>query len=142
MFTVIAADISGRHKIDAGYYMVCAAVSLEITPTSIEKINEINTEAFLIQKSPELSDVVGMIEKTAEKIKKKGPLIIERGDLFNLDETLSKSMFTREIRYQESIGDRKAIEFAHHVSLSTRNLLLRETGIDIKLPENEETDEQ
>ena len=142
MFTVIAADISGRHKIDAGYYMVCAAVSLEITPTSIEKINEINTEAFLIQKPPELSDVVGMIEKTAEKIKKKGPLIIERGDLFNLDETLSKSMFTREIRYQESIGDRKAIEFAHHVSLSTRNLLLRETGIDIKLPENEETDEQ
>ena len=86
----------------------------------------------------ELSDVVGMIEKTAEKIRKKGPLIIERGDLFNLDETLSKSMFTREIRYQESIGDRKAIEFAHHVSLSTRNLLLRETGIDIRIPENEE----
>ena len=139
MFTVIAADISGRHKIDAGYYMVCAAVSLEITPTSIEKINEINTEAFLMQKSPELSDVVGMIEKTAEKIKKKGPVVIERGDLFNMDETLSKSMFTREIRYQESIGDRKAIEFAHHVSLSTRNLLLRETGIDIRLPENEET---
>ena len=139
MFTVIAADISGRHKIDAGYYMVCAAVSLEITPTSIEKINEINTEAFLMQKSPELSDVVGMIEKTAEKIKKKGPVVIERGDLFNMDETLSKSMFTREIRYLESIGDRKAIEFAHHVSLSTRNLLLRETGIDIRLPENEET---
>ena len=142
MFTVIAADISGRHKIDAGYYMVCAAVSLEITPTSVEKINEINTEAFLMQKSPELADVVGMIEKTVEKIKKKGPVVIERGDLFNMDETLSKSMFTREIRYLESIGDRKAIEFAHHVSLSTRNLLLRETGIDIRLSENEETDDQ
>ena len=142
MFTVIAADISGRHKIDAGYYMVCAAVSMEITPASIEKINEINTEAFLMQKPPELSDVVGMIEKTAEKIRKKGPLIIERGDLFNLDETLSKSIFTREIRYQESIGDRKAIEFAHHVSLSTRNLLLRETGIDIRLPEKEEMSDQ
>ena len=142
MFTVIAADISGRHKINAGYYMVCAAVSMEITPTSIEKINEINTEAFLMTKPPELVDIVSMIEKTAEKIKKKGPLIVERGDLFNLDETLSKSIFTREIRYQESIGDRKAIEFAHHVSLSTRNLLLRETGISIWLPEKEETSGQ
>jgi len=142
MFTVIATDISGRHKIDAGYYMVCAAVSMEMTPTSIEKINEINTEAFLMTKSPELVDIVGMIEKTAEKIKKKGILVIERGDLFNLDEALSKSIFTREIRYQESIGDRKAIEFAHHVSLSTRNLLLRETGMDIRLPEIEETNAQ
>ena len=138
MFTVIAADISGRHKIDAGYYMVCAAVSMEITPTSIEKINEINTEAFLLQKPPELPDIVEIIEKTAEKIKKKGPLIVERGDLFNLDENLSKSIFTREIRYQESIGDRKAVEFAHHVSLSTRNLLLRETGIDIWIHERNE----
>jgi len=131
MFTVIAADISGRHRIDAGYYMVCAAVSLEITPVSIEKVNEINTDAFLFNKPPELPDIVKIIETTAAKIKKKGPLIIERGDLFNLDENLSKAVFLQEIRYQESIGERKAIELAHHVSLCTRNLLLREMGMNI-----------
>lgn len=135
MFTVIAVDISGRHRIDAGYYMVCAAVSLEMTPTSIEKVNEINTDAFLLGKSPELSDIVKIIETTASKIRKKGPLIVERGDLFNLDENLSKALFTQEIRYQESIGERKAIEFAHHVSLSTRNILLKETGLDIRIYE-------
>ncbi|MBZ3935248.1 DUF2209 domain-containing protein [Methanimicrococcus blatticola] len=138
MFTVIAVDISGRHRIDAGYYMVCAAASVEITPTSIEKINEINTEAFLFSKPPELLDIVKIIENTAAKIKKKGALIVERGDLFNLDENLSKPMFTQEIRYQESIGERKAIELAHYVSLSTRNLLLKETGLDIRIHENDE----
>ncbi|WNY23426.1 hypothetical protein MmiHf6_07330 [Methanimicrococcus hongohii] len=138
MFTVIAVDISGRHRIDAGYYMVCAAASLEITPTSIEKVNEINTDAFLYHAPPKLPDIVRIIETTAAKIKKKGALIVERGDLFNLDENLSQAMFTQEIRYQESIGERKAIELAHYVSLSTRNLLLKETGLDIRIYENEE----
>ena len=32
------------------------------------------------------------------------------------------------------MGERKAIEFAHHVSLSTRNLLLKETGMNISTP--------
>lgn len=136
MFTVIAVDISGRHRIDAGYYMVCAAASLEITPTSIEKVNEINTDAFLFNKPPELPDIVKIIETTAAKIKRKGALIVERGDLFNLDEHLSKSLFSQEIRYQESIGERKAIELAHYVSLSTRNLLLKETGLDIRIYED------
>ena len=140
MFTVIAADISGRHRIDAGYYMVCAAVSLEITPASIVKVNEINTDAFLLNKPPQLPDIVKIIETTASKIKMKGPLIIERGDLFNLDENLSKALFSQEIRYQESIGERKAIELAHYVSLSTRNLLLRETGMNITV--FEKTDEE
>ena len=138
MATVIAADISGRHRIDAGYYMVCAAASIEITPASIEKVNEINTESFLFQKPPELADIVKIIETTAVKIKMKGPLVIERGDLFNTDEHLAKAMFSCEMRYQESIGDRKAIELAHHVSLSTRNLLLRETGQNIITAEEPE----
>lgn len=135
MFTIIAVDISGRHRIDAGYYMVCAAASLEITPTAIEKINEIHTEAFLFQKPPEVADVVRIIETTAEKIKKKGPLIVERGDLYNMDENLSQAMFTYDMRYQESIAERKGIELAHYVSLSTRNLLLKETGLDIRVLE-------
>lgn len=137
MFTIIAVDISGRHRIDAGYYMVCAAASLEMTPTSIEKINEINTEAFLYHKPAELSDIVKIIETTAAKIKKKGPLIVERGDLFNLDPDLAQAMFSGEIRYQESIGERKAIELAHHVSLSTRNILLKEIGLDIRIYEED-----
>jgi len=137
MSTIIAVDISGRHRIDAGYYMVCAAVSLEITPAALEKINEINTESFLFQKSAELVDIVRIIENTAAKIKSKGTIVVERGDLFNTDEQLIQAMFSQEIRYQESIGDRKAIELAHHVSLSTRNLLLKETGQNITILEDD-----
>ncbi|WNY25963.1 DUF2209 family protein [Methanolapillus millepedarum] len=132
MFTSIAVDISGRHKINIGYYAVCSAVSVFMTPTGIEKVNEIQSDAFLMNKPLELSDIVFMIEKTIAKIKEKGPIIIERGDLFNTDISLCKSLFSADIRYQESIGDRKAIEIAHHVSHSTRNILMKELGIDIR----------
>ncbi|MDR2944095.1 MAG: DUF2209 domain-containing protein [Methanosarcinales archaeon] len=142
MFTIIAVDISGRHRIDAGYYMVCAAASLEITPASLEKVNEITSDAFLFGKPPELPDIVRIIETTTSKIKKKGPLITERGELFNLDENLSKALFSQEIRYQESIGERKAIELVHYVSLSTRNLLLRETGMNITAGEENTKEEE
>lgn len=142
MFTVIAIDISGRHRINAGYFMVCAAVSIEITPTAIEKVNEINTDAFLFSTAPRLIDIVKIMEKTAEKIRIKGPLIIERGDLFNTDEPLARSLFSQEMRYQESIGERKAIEIAHHASLSSRKLLLKESGMDIRLYEERDWTDQ
>jgi hypothetical protein len=141
MFTIIAADISGRHKINAGYYMVCAAVSIEITPGSIEKINEINTEAFLFKKPPEIPDIVQIIDTTITKIKIKGAIIIERGDLFNIDEQLCQSLFSQPIRYQESIGERKAIEIAHHVSNSARKMLLREMGMNISAMDDDADNE-
>ncbi|MCL2141690.1 MAG: DUF2209 domain-containing protein [Methanimicrococcus sp.] len=141
MFTIIATDISGRHKINAGYYMVCAAVSIEITPGSIEKVNGISTEVFLFKKPPEIPDVVQIIETTTAKIKKKGTIIIERGDLFNIDEKLCQSLFSQNIRYQESIGERKAIEFAHHVSHCTRKTLLKEMGMNISTTDDEEDDQ-
>jgi len=140
MFTIIAADISGRHKINAGYYMVCAAVSIEITPGSIEKVNEIRTEAFLFKKPPEIPDVVQIIETTIAKIKMKGTIIMERGDLFNIDEQLCQSLFSQNIRYQESIGERKAIEIAHHVSNCTRKTLLKEMGMDISTTGEDDSD--
>ncbi|MDV0447757.1 hypothetical protein MsAg5_16710 [Methanosarcinaceae archaeon Ag5] len=130
--TAIAVDISGRHKINIGYYLVCSAVSVTMTPTGIDKVNEVQSDAFLTDKAPELSDVVFMIEKTIAKIKEKGPIVIESGDLFNTDIHLCKPLFSVDIRYQESMGDRKAIEIAHHVSHSTRNILMKELGIDIR----------
>ncbi|WNY26536.1 DUF2209 family protein [Methanolapillus ohkumae] len=131
MFTAVAVDISGRHKINIGYYPVCSAVSVLMTPSGVEKVHEIQSGAFLLDYAPELSDIVFMIEKTVSKIKEKGPLIVERGDLFNTDIRLCQPLFSSELRFPESIGDKKAMDLAHHVSLSTRNILMKELGIDI-----------
>ncbi|WP_445476209.1 DUF2209 domain-containing protein [Methanococcoides methylutens] len=130
MFQIIAVDISGRHKINEGYYMVCAAVAVDVSASHIESVSQIAIKTFLTTSAPDVIDVVSIIETTVAEIKFPGIIVVEHGDLYNQPEWLSQKMFSREFKYQESLSERLAIEFAHHVSLSSRNLLMKELGID------------
>lgn len=127
MISVIAVDISGRHRADDGFYrMVCAAVAVTITPGGLSEVTGASAEAFVQRQAPDARDVVRMIEKTVLGLKKeanRGVIILERGDMFNMDERECRAMFTRDVRYQSSIGERRAIDIAHHMSLSTHHLL-------------------
>jgi hypothetical protein len=69
-----------------------------------------------------------MIEKTVEGLGIKGTTIAERGDLFNQPEELVSQMFRIDFKYPESMAEMLGIEFAHHVSLSSRILLLKQDG--------------
>ena len=129
MHEIIAVDISGRHKINGEYFMVVAAVSAFISANNIEKINEIKIKTFKKIHAPELTDVVKMVEDTVNELQSNGIIITEKGDMYNVPEKISSSMFSRAFKYQESIGERNAIELAHHVSFSARNLLLKELGM-------------
>ena len=130
MFPIIAVDISGRHKIKDGYYMLCAAVALEISASHIESISQIIIKPFLSPDPPAVIDIVSIIEVTVSEIAFPGTIVVEKGDLYNQPEWLSKNMFSRDIKYQESLSERLAIEFAHHVALSSRNLLMKELDIE------------
>ena len=127
MIPVIAVDISGRHRAEDGFYrMVCAAVAVTISPGGLSEVTGAAAEAFVQKRAPDARDVVRMIEKTVLGLKKdagKGVIIIERGDMFNMDERECRVMFTRDVRYQSSIGERRAIDIAHHMSLSAHHLL-------------------
>ncbi len=129
MFPIIAVDISGRHRINKEYYMVCAAVAVDVSASHIESVSQIAIKPFLTTSAPDIADVVSIIETTVAEIKFPGIIVVEHGDLYNQPEWLSKRMFSREFKYQESLSERLAIEFAHHVSLSSRNLLMKELGI-------------
>jgi len=130
MYNIIAVDISGRHKINDRYYMVCAAVSVSITADHIEKVNQIKIKTFWLDSAPELTDIIQVIEDTAKEIEFDGTIITEHGEMYNQPEKVVASMFSREFKYQESLGERSSIELAHHISLCTRNLLLSELGIE------------
>lgn len=130
MFPIIAVDISGRHRIGKGYYMVCAAVALEVSADHLESISQIAVKPFLSAEHPEVVDIVNMIEATVSEITFSGTIIVEKGDLYNQPEWMSQNMFSRDMKYQESLSERLAIEFAHHVSLSSRNILMKELGIN------------
>jgi hypothetical protein len=123
MFDIIAADISGRHIENEEYFMVCAAVSFSVSPDHIDKTHQVNIRYFTSNTAPELTDVVKMVEKTVEGLDPKGTIVMEAGDMFNRPQWLVASMFSRDFKYQESLSERRAIEIAHHISVSARRLL-------------------
>ncbi|HWR25868.1 MAG TPA: DUF2209 domain-containing protein [Methanosarcina sp.] len=130
MWDIIAVDISGRHRIKGGYYMVCAAAALIVSADHVEKVKQIKILPFWLKRAPNLLDIVQIIENTAEKLSFEGTIVVERGDMYNKPLWILESMFSRAFKYQESIAERRAIELAHHVSLSARNLLINELQIE------------
>jgi hypothetical protein len=129
VWDIIAVDISGRHPINDIYYMVCAAVAVTLSSDNIEKIKQIKIKPFKCVSAPTVTDIVRIIEDTVKEIEFEGTIITEQGDLFNKPERIAASMFSRDFKYQESLGERRAIELAHHVSLSSRNVLIKKDGI-------------
>lgn len=129
MYSVIAVDISGRHKINGRYYMVCAAVAVSVSASHIEKVEQISIRPFWLEAAPEIVDIVHIIEETIQELQSEGTIVTEQGDMYNQPQWLVEGMFSRGFKYQESLGERRAIELAHHISFSSRNLLLKELKI-------------
>lgn len=129
MFDIIAVDISGRHKTGDEYLMVCAAVAASITADHVEKVNQIAIRSFRSRSAPDIPYVVKMIEDTVSELRFSGTIVTEAGDMYNKPQWLIDSMFSDDFKYQESLSERRCIEIAHHVSLSSRKLLLKELGI-------------
>ncbi|WP_406661049.1 DUF2209 domain-containing protein [Methanolobus sp. ZRKC3] len=126
MFDIIAIDISGRHRVDDHYFMVCAAIAASVTADHVEKVNQINVRSFTSETAPDIPLVIKMIEDTIAELEFEGTIVTEAGDMYNKPRWLINSMFREDFKYQESLGERRCIEIAHHVSLSSRKLLLRE----------------
>ena len=118
---IVAIDISGRHAVNTRYHMVCAAVSLRISPGNIEKIYNVKL-IHRVADSLELNVICELISTATEG--QSGVLVAERGDLYNLERWKAESILGREFKYPESLGEMRAIELAHHISVAGRDLVL------------------
>lgn len=123
---IVAMDISGRHAVNLRYHMVCAAVALKISPESIGQIYKVNLIHYVAD-SLELNVICELISTATAGLS--GVLVAERGDLYNLERWKAESILGREFKYPESLGERRAIELAHHISVAGRDLVLREDKI-------------
>lgn len=112
------------------YFMVCAAVTLSVSASQIRRVGEMSIKLFNRDRAPDVEYVVQMIEDTVDGLNVDATIVVEKGDLYNQPEWLSKSMFLQDFKYPESLSERLGIEIAHHVSLSSRRLLIRELGIE------------
>lgn len=121
----VACDISGRHLQDGAYLMVCAAVACELAPTHVVRVLEVALSTSTEQ--PEMNSVCSLIRSTLAKLSpafSQDRVLLERGELFNVEEWRASSLLDRSVKLIESIGERRALEVAHHCALGTRELLL------------------
>lgn len=117
---VVAVDISGRHKMPDGRYMlVCAAVEAIISPFSVQKIEDMK----LVRETTEdvsIDAIVEVIKKAAARF---DGLIVTEGEFYNYPDWRVEAILGRKFKYAESVGERRAIEIAHHVALAAHRLL-------------------
>ncbi|HUL61947.1 MAG TPA: DUF2209 family protein [Methanocella sp.] len=114
-------DISGRHKMpDGRYLLVCVALAAELSPLNIQRIDDMKvvrrTEADV-----SFDVIAGIINSASARFE--GVLVTERGEFYGFPEWRVEAALGRKFKYAESIGERRAIEVAHHVSLAVHRLL-------------------
>jgi hypothetical protein len=103
--------------------MVCAAVSARISSERIEQISSIRLVPK-ITKTIDLNIIADLINSAA--ICLPGVIIAEQGDLYNVKPWKVSSILGREFKYPESLGERIAVEMAHHISIAGRKLMTDE----------------
>ena len=124
---VVAIDISGRHKMpDGRYLLVCVAIAAELSPLNIQHIDDMKiVRRFAGDVSVE--EVAGVINAAAARFE--GVIVSEHGEFYGYPEWRVEVLLGRKYKYAESIGERRAIEVAHHVSLAVHRLL-QEIDVD------------
>jgi hypothetical protein len=117
---VVAVDISGRHKMpDGRYLLVCAAIYTTISPFNVQRIEDMKIVKE-ISDGVSIDVIVGIIQKAAARF---DGIIVTEGEFYNYPDWRVEAILGRKFKYAESVGERKAIEIAHHVSLATYRLL-------------------
>lgn len=117
----VVVDISGRHKMgDGRYWLVCVAVSAVLSPFEVQKIEDIK---IVRHASDDLSveTIADLIKRACAKFG--GTIVAEPGEFYNYPEWRVEAILGRKFKYAESVGERKAIEVAHHVSLAAHRML-------------------
>lgn len=101
--------------------MVCASVSARISPNFLERIGSVRlTRRRAI--SLDINLIADFIIEACTGLP--GIIIAESGDLYNLEIWRVKSILGRDFKYPETIGERMAVELAHHISLAGRRLIM------------------
>ena len=117
----VVVDISGRHKLaDGRYHLVCVAVSAVLSPFDVDKIEDMriyDAEADDVS----MDTIADLIKKACTRFR--GTIVTEPGEFYNFPEWRVEAFLGRKFKYAESVGERKAIEIAHHVSLAAHRML-------------------
>lgn len=115
-------DISGRHEEDGRYLMVCSAVEVELTAHSIDSVEGMDFEVRDTERKPSFEVVAETIQSAAAGL---GDVVVvsEEGEFYGKPEWVVEGALESEFKYVESIGERKAVDLAHHAAYAARKLV-------------------
>ena len=117
----VVVDISGRHRMgDGRYHLVCVAVSAVLSPFEVQKIDDMRIVRE-VTGDIAVEAVADVVKKTCSRFR--GVIVTEPGEFYNYPEWRVEAILGRKFKYAESVGERKAIEVAHHVSLAVHRML-------------------
>lgn len=96
------------------------AVSIVVSPFHIQKVNDVK---IIRDTASDVSfDVIAdIILRAATRLD--GVIVTEPGEFYNQPEWRVEAALGRKFKYAESIGERRAIEVAHHISLAVHRML-------------------
>lgn len=105
---------------DGRYMLVCVAVHVTLAPLSVQRVENMKiVRDYADDVSIEV--IADIVRRSTAKFK--GIVISEPGEFYNYPQWRAEIILGRKLRYAESIGERKAIELAHHVSLAVHRML-------------------
>lgn len=104
--------------------MVCAAVDADVDATAIEDVGGLNFAHRDTASDPSFDVVTDLAADAVAGLDDPGVAVAERGEFYDEAAFVVEGSLRHEFKYVESIGERKAVETAHHAAYAARNLML------------------
>lgn len=123
-----AVDISGRHEDEGRYLMVCAAVAVELKADAVDSVEGMEFDVLDTEREPTFEVVVENVSRAVSRVgtEEEVTVVAERGEFYNKPDWIVEGALGTEFKYVETIGERKAVDIAHHAAYAVRNLTLRQ----------------
>ncbi len=109
--------------------MVCAAVAVELKTDAVDSVEGMEFDVLDTEREPSFEVVVENVSDAVSRVDtggRKVTVVAEEGEFYNKPDWIVEGALGKEFKYVETIGERKAVDIAHHAAYAARNLTLRQ----------------
>lgn len=109
--------------------MVCAAVAVKLKADAVDTVESMDFDVLDTEREPTFDVVVDNVSRAVSGVCVDEPTVVaEEGEFYNRPDWIVEGALGTEFKYIETIGERKAVDIAHHAAYASRKLTLRNEG--------------
>jgi hypothetical protein len=109
--------------------MVCAAVAVELKTDAVDSVEDMEFDVLDTEREPTFEVVVENVSRAVSLVDtgdEDAVVVAEEGEFYGKPDWIVEGALGTEFKYIETIGERKAVDIAHHAAYAARNLTLRQ----------------